>query len=125
MNNVLRSGPPKQKLAGVNMNLDERMIGNAEKVIQASSAERKAIWREHILQLRVFQETQDQENFQGRYVMRHPWRGTASCPAAEDYRAALPARFKREAENLASLTGWDMRDIATQMEANGQSTQTK
>ena len=31
----------------------------------------------------VFMETRDRENFQGRYVLRHPWRGTATCPAAE------------------------------------------
>jgi hypothetical protein len=30
----------------------------------------------------TFQETYDRENFQGRYVLRHPWQGNASCPAA-------------------------------------------
>jgi len=56
---------------------------------------------------------------QGRYVMRHPWRGTATCPAAEKYRASLPARFRQEAENLSGLTGWDAKDIAARMEAAG------
>jgi hypothetical protein len=68
----------------------------------------------------VFMETRDRENFQGRYVLRHPWRGTAACPAAEAYRASLPARFAREAQNLAGITGWDAKDIAARMEAAGQ-----
>jgi hypothetical protein len=70
----------------------------------------------------AFMETHDRENFQGRYVMRHPWRGTATCPAAEKYRASLPARFRQEAENLSGLTGWDGNDIAARMEAAGQRT---
>ena len=31
----------------------------------------------------MFQETGDRSNFQGRYVLRHPWKGKATCPAAE------------------------------------------
>ena len=68
----------------------------------------------------VFMETRDRENFQGRYVLRHPWRGTATCPAAEAYRASLPARFRQEAQNLAGITGWDAKDIAARMETAGQ-----
>jgi hypothetical protein len=68
----------------------------------------------------VLMETADRSNFQGRYVLRHPWRGTASCAAAEQYRAALPARFKQEARNLAELTGWPLNDIEQRMEAGGQ-----
>ena len=59
-------------------------------------------------------ETHDRENFQGRYVLRHPWRGNASCPAADAYRAALPGRF--------GLTGWDAKEISTRMQATGQGT---
>jgi hypothetical protein len=73
----------------------------------------------------VFMETRDRENFQGRYVLRHPWTGTASCPAATTYRASLPARFKQEAENLAGLTGWDVKDIGARMEAAGQAVKKK
>jgi hypothetical protein len=65
----------------------------------------------------AFMETRDRENFQGRYVLRHPWHGAASCPAAEKYRASLPARFKQEAQNLAGLTGWDVKEITTRIEA--------
>jgi hypothetical protein len=68
----------------------------------------------------AFIETHDRENFQGRYVLRHPWRGSASCPAADAYRASLPARFRQEAENLSGLTGWDAKDIVARMEAAGQ-----
>ncbi len=67
------------------------------------------------------QETRDAENFQGRYVLQHPWNGTASCPAADAYRRGLPERFEREAETLASLTGWKLADIRDRMEASGQS----
>jgi hypothetical protein len=70
-------------------------------------------------------ETHDRENFQGRYVLRHPWRGTASCPAADAYRASLPARFNDQAQNLAGLTGWDAKDIATRMETAGQPARVK
>jgi hypothetical protein len=66
-------------------------------------------------------ETGDRENFQGRYVLQHPFDGTASCDSAKDYRAGLPARFRREAETLATLTGWSAKEIETRMEASGQS----
>jgi hypothetical protein len=68
----------------------------------------------------AFMETHDRENFQGRYVLRHPWRGNATCPAADAYRASLQARFRLQAHNLSFLTGWDAKDIATRMEAAGQ-----
>jgi hypothetical protein len=69
----------------------------------------------------AFQETRDRENFQGRYVLRHPWQGEASCPAGEAYRAGLPARFAREASNLVDLTGWERREVEAQMANTGQS----
>jgi len=59
----------------------------------------------------VFQETADRANFQGRYVLRHPWKGEAKCEAAERYRQSLRARSEREAGNLSSLTGWAIGDI--------------
>jgi hypothetical protein len=70
----------------------------------------------------VLMETSDRSNFQGRYVLRHPWKGAASCDAGEKYRASLPARFKREASNLANITGWSLSDITAKMAANGQPT---
>jgi hypothetical protein len=59
----------------------------------------------------VFQETGDRSNFQGRYVVRHAWKGESSCPEAERYRAELRQRQRREAETLAHLTGWSMDQI--------------
>ena len=68
----------------------------------------------------VLMETADRSNFQGRYVLRHPWTGKAACEAAEKYRATLPARFSREAQTLANLTGWPLADITARMNASGQ-----
>jgi len=65
----------------------------------------------------VFQETGDRGNFQGRYVIRHPWKGSRNeCRAAETYFEELRQRLEREAETLASLTGWDLGDIRERME---------
>jgi hypothetical protein len=63
----------------------------------------------------VFQETADRENFQGRYVMRHPWMGGDSCEAAKQYWSGLPDRYEREAQALASLTGWSIAEIRQKM----------
>jgi len=62
----------------------------------------------------VFQETSDRSNFQGRYVLRHEWTGEGTCEAAASYRSSLPERREREAQTLASLTGWDINDIRKQ-----------
>ena len=69
----------------------------------------------------AFQETYDRQNFQGRYVLRHPWQGNASCPAAQAYLGALPMRFAKEATNLVELTGWARNEVETAMEKAGQS----
>lgn len=69
----------------------------------------------------VFKETGDRSNFQGRYVLRHPYNGDATCEAGKQYRAALPERFEREAQTLANLTGWDIDDIRARMKEEGQS----
>jgi hypothetical protein len=65
----------------------------------------------------VFQETADRSNFQGRYVLRHAWTGTDSCEAATRYRQELVQRREREAQTLASLTGWDINQIRRDMNA--------
>jgi hypothetical protein len=67
-----------------------------------------------------FMETRDRANFQGRYVLRHPWRGTANCSAAERYSASLSPRFAREADTLADLTGWSAERIGARMSQTGQ-----
>ena len=63
----------------------------------------------------MFQETSDRNNFQARYVLRHPWTGTDDCPAATAYRQQLRDRYEREAQTLANLTGWNIEDIRMQM----------
>jgi hypothetical protein len=69
----------------------------------------------------MFMETRDRENVQGRYVLQHPWSGEAKCAAGDQYWASLPARFTKEANTLASLTGWDVSEIRARMEHTGQS----
>jgi len=63
----------------------------------------------------VFQETSDRTNFQGRYVIRHEWKGEGDCPGAREYRASLAERRAREARNLAELTGWRLERIRNKM----------
>jgi hypothetical protein len=40
--------------------------------------------------------------------------------AGDAYRAALPARLKREEQTLADVTGWPQKEIEARMQANGQ-----
>lgn len=58
----------------------------------------------------VFQETGDRQNYQGRYVIRRPWKGQPNCDASA-YAAATRERQEREAQTLANLTGWDIAAI--------------
>src|SRR5579863_9818204 len=63
----------------------------------------------------VFQETEDQENFQARYVLRHAWSGSVdACPAAKEYFDELRQRRQTEVTTLADLTGWNVGDIYSQ-----------
>jgi hypothetical protein len=68
----------------------------------------------------AFQVTGDTENFQGRYVMRHAWEGTAQCSEAERYRRELPERREREARALADLTGWSLDAIRADAGLSGE-----
>ena len=64
-----------------------------------------------------FQQTGDRTNFQGRYVIRHPWQGSPNqCRAARRYLVDLERRQDREAETLASLTGWPLAQIRERMD---------
>ncbi len=58
----------------------------------------------------VLQETGDRQNFQGRYVIRHPFAGKTGCDDSS-YRASVQQRKEREAQQLAALTGWDIEAI--------------
>ncbi|MEM9055564.1 MAG: hypothetical protein AAGB16_09590 [Pseudomonadota bacterium] len=67
-----------------------------------------------------FQVTGDRENYQGRYVLRHPWRGDyGQCEAAGQYAETLVERWDEEAESLAKLTGWDLEEIQQKMADGG------
>jgi hypothetical protein len=62
----------------------------------------------------MFQETGDRQNYQGRYIIRHPFTGPTNCDAS-DYQKATRERQEREAQTLANLTGWDIDDIRTKI----------
>ena len=71
---------------------------------------------EHFPEDLILQETADRNNFQARYVLRHPWQGDRECPATEEYRRAVLRRQEIEARQLADLTGWDLDKIREQMD---------
>ena len=59
-----------------------------------------------------FVETEDRENFQGRYILNHPFEGKITCEAGKTYVRETRARIKAEATKLRSLTGWSSGAIA-------------
>jgi hypothetical protein len=69
---------------------------------------------EHFPEDLVFQETGDRQNYQGRYIIRRPWKGDATCDISQ-YQAQLRDRQEREAQQLANLTGWDIGDIRSKI----------
>jgi hypothetical protein len=71
--------------------------------------------REHFPEDLVFQSTTDRANFQGRYIMRHPFKGAMTCDQAVDYKKTVYDRSKQEAKNLADLTGWSVDDVEKKM----------
>jgi len=65
----------------------------------------------------AFQETRDRANFQARYVLRHPWKGSVNeCPEAQTYLQQVNRRQENEARQLASLTGWNLSSIRDRMD---------
>jgi hypothetical protein len=63
----------------------------------------------------TFKETSNQESFQGRYVLRHTFKGETKCDAGQEYLRSLRPRFEKEAQNLSKLTGWNIADIRRKM----------
>ena len=59
----------------------------------------------------MFQETANNQFFQGRYVIHHPFNGESKCDAGKQYQRSLPRRFEQESQTLARLTGWSIQDI--------------
>jgi len=68
----------------------------------------------------VFQQTSDQGNFQARYILQHPYQGPSECSEMDAYRDRVRERQVKEAETLASLTGWSIGDIRKKMGPDGQ-----
>ncbi len=71
--------------------------------------------RDHFPDDLVFQETGDRQNYQARYVLHHPWKGTTQCEAGHIYLRTLDERRENEARNLAQLTGWKLEEIRRRM----------
>ena len=71
--------------------------------------------RAHFPEDLVLQQTGDQSNFQGRFVIRHAWKGDSECASGENYRKELRQRRAREAETLSDLTGWEIDRIRRKM----------
>ena len=60
----------------------------------------------------MFQETKDRQNFQTRYVLRHPAKvAPEACPEAKAYLEGVTRRQEQEAQQLATLTGGDINAI--------------
>jgi hypothetical protein len=70
---------------------------------------------EHFPEDLVFQETGDRANFQGRYILRHPFKGKTQCSEAAAYWKHVEERREREATTLAELTGWELPGIREKM----------
>lgn len=64
-----------------------------------------------------FVETRNRDNFQGRYVMNHPFDGEITCPEGEEYVAETRKRIREEAAQLRALTGWNAGKIAQRIAA--------
>jgi hypothetical protein len=69
----------------------------------------------------MFTETADRNNYQTRYVMRHPWKGNPQECSAEgaggngkdqllNYLKDVQQRQEKELNTLLSLTNWDAAD---------------
>ncbi len=68
----------------------------------------------------MFQETSNRENFQGRYILQHPFTGETKCASGREYKRGLDKRYEQEAQTLAKLTNWNIQDIRQKMKFSGQ-----
>ena len=106
--------PAELRAAGVYWVGDRSVRGGGQPVMLTRLHLRYT--RESLPEDLVFQETQDRANFQARYVLRHPWNGSPdACEAAKPYFAEVDARREREAQTLATLTGWKLADVRARM----------
>lgn len=70
--------------------------------------------RDHFPEDLVLQETADIEPYAVSYAVKHP-ATRVDCPEGATYLASLGPRRENEAGNLASLTGWDAKEIREKM----------
>ena len=66
-----------------------------------------------------FHQTGDRQNFQGRYILRHPYEGDMKCDAAQGYKRQVNDRIDRDIKTLANLTGWERSYIETKIDNYG------
>jgi hypothetical protein len=101
----------EQKQAGVFWlpNANEQMRGEYPRVFLTRLHVRYT--RDRFPEDLMFQSTNNQESFQGRYVMNHPFMGETKCDRGRQYTRELPARLEKEAQNVAKLTGWNIQDV--------------
>ena len=66
----------------------------------------------------TFQDTPNRENYQGRYILRHPFTGKITCDEGKRYKKELVKRQETEAQTLANLTGWEINQIRKKMGIN-------
>jgi hypothetical protein len=73
--------------------------------------------RAHFAEDLTFQETKNTANFQGRYVMTHPYRKRLTCNAntVQNYQRSVTTRQQKEAQNLATLTNWSLSEIQSKI----------
>ena len=76
--------------------------------------------RAHFPEDLVLNETQDTDNFQGRYVMNHLWKDGGSCDAMAGYRNTVSKRGQRELDNVVALTGWSRDMVTAEMKQSGE-----
>lgn len=64
--------------------------------------------REKFPQDLQFMVTPNRTHYQARYILTHPAQGDLSCEAGQEYLEDLVYRRKKELDELAALTGWDV-----------------
>ncbi len=110
---------PQNSNGGIKPNFRRPRPGNPVKVTRLHVRYTKKTFPADLM----FQETKDTQNFQGRYVLNHPWSGDANkCSQAKDYFSNLKPKQEKEAQNLASITGWPIKDIRSKMKLKPQKT---
>ncbi|MCS6959892.1 MAG: DUF2330 domain-containing protein [Pseudanabaenaceae cyanobacterium SKYGB_i_bin29] len=58
-----------------------------------------------------FRATRNQELFQGRYVLNHPFPGEITCQEKSNYEKMVRRRQEEEIKNLVRLTNWNIDEV--------------